>query len=382
MRISSRRDKSAIATSSAVKRIIKFIKTPFGSMAALLACVAIGALLIHGGGNNERPITAATALPAPMERHTITRDGQELKIPAPSRPAAPAPERAEPGEEAVSRPRAARQNSDTAPARPKAPAILPISLLDKNTNATASADATAPSRNYAPYGRLIPCETVITLESSQLDTPVIGLVTEDVWHEGRLIIPAGAEVHGRAATDRARERIAASGQWIIVWRDRTTDNGMELVLNGIALDRDRDDVTGEFGLRDGAAGLAGQIIKTDDFQEIKLFASTFLAGMASGLQDMQDNGSLAGAGIAIPQATAKNASLAGTAGVLNAYAAQIQKRIEEDGFYVRVPAGKQFYIYVTQTLDKAKAARGNGSAKLWQKTDAENPTDAPAQERR
>jgi hypothetical protein len=100
---------------------------------------------------------------------------------------------------------------------------------------------------------------------------------------------------------------------------------------------------------------------------------------------MQDNaafGGAGGAGIAIPQATAKNAALAGTAGVLNAYAAQIAKRIEEDGFYVRVPAGKQFYIYVTQTLDKAKAARGNGSAKLWQKTDAENPSDAPTQERR
>jgi hypothetical protein len=318
-----------------MKRIIKFIKTPFGSMAALLACVAIGALLIHGGNRSGRPMSAATTSPAPMERHTLTRDGQELRVPAPARPATPSPTRTEPGEETVSRPRAARQNSDSAPANRKESAVLPISLLDKNTNATASADTSAPSRNYAPYGRLIPCETVITLESSRLDTPVIGLVTEDVWHEGRLIIPAGAEVHGRAATDR-----------------------------------ERDDITGEFGLRDGSAGLVGDIIKTDDFQEIKLFASTFLAGMASGLQDMQDNGSLAGAGgagIAIPRATAKNAALAGTAGVLNAYAAQIAKRIEEDGFYVRVPAGKQFYIYVTQTLDKAKAAHGNGTAKLWQK---------------
>ncbi|OAM88518.1 TrbI/VirB10 family protein [Termitidicoccus mucosus] len=358
-----------------MKRIIKFIKTPFGSMVALLACVAIGALLIHGGNRSERPMSAATTSPSPMERHTITRDGQELRVPAPARPAVPSPTRNEPGEETVSRPRAARQNSDSAPANRKEPTVLPISLLDANS--AASADTTpAPSRNYAPYGRLIPCETVITLESSKLDTPVIGLVTEDVWHGGRLIIPAGAEVHGHAATDRARERIAASGQWIIVWRDRTTDNGMELTLNGIALDRERDDTTGEFGLRDGSAGLAGQIIKTDDFQEIKLFASTFLAGMASGLQDMQDTGALAGAGgagIAIPQATAKNAALAGTAGVLNAYAAQIAKRIEEDGFYVRVPAGKQFYIYVTQTLDKAKTARGNGTAKLWQKNNPETP---------
>ena len=73
-------------------------------------------------------------------------------------------------------------------------------------------DADALSIAYAPYGRLIPCQTVITLESSKMETPVIGLVTDDVWHNGRLVIPAGAEVHGRAALDRSRERIAASGE--------------------------------------------------------------------------------------------------------------------------------------------------------------------------
>jgi hypothetical protein len=31
---------------------------------------------------------------------------------------------------------------------------------------------------------MIPCETVVTLESNRLATPVIGIVTEDVW-EGR-----------------------------------------------------------------------------------------------------------------------------------------------------------------------------------------------------
>jgi hypothetical protein len=174
-----------------------------------------------------------------------------------------------------------------------------------------------------------------------------------------------------AATDRARNRIAASGQWVIVWRDSTSDDGRELTVNGIALDRERNDVSGEFGLRDGSAGLVGKVIKTDDWQEIKLFASTFLAGMASGLQDMQNAGGLAGAGgVAVPQATAKNAALAGTSDVLNAYAAQIQKQIQEEGYYVCVPAGKQFYLYVTQTLDKAKAARGNETARLWQKNES------------
>jgi hypothetical protein len=44
--------------------------------------------------------------------------------------------------------------------------------------------------------------------------------------------------------------------------------------------------------------------------------------------------------------------------VLGAYAQQIYHSIQRDGFYVRVPAGKQFYLYVTQTIDKSDAAPG------------------------
>src|SRR3546814_16942663 len=60
---------------------------------------------------------------------------------------------------------------------------------------------------YAPFGRLIPCETVITVDSSSIRTPIVGLITEDVYHAGQLVIPAGTEVHGTAQTDRKRERI-------------------------------------------------------------------------------------------------------------------------------------------------------------------------------
>ncbi|MDF9828525.1 hypothetical protein M2447_002649 [Ereboglobus sp. PH5-10] len=355
-----------------MKRIIKFVKTPVGSLTCLAVLIAICAMLVHGNDSrSQRPnITQPPAATAPMERHTITRGGQELKVPSPSRPAQTAHSRAPADDEAetISRPRAAR--GEQSAAKTNEPAPLPISLLPSDVATARAADL---SKNYAPYGRLIPCETVTTLESSKIDTPIIGLVTEDVWHDGRLIIPAGAEVHGRAANDHARERIAASGQWIIIWRDRTTNNGNELVINGIALDRQRDDITGEFGLRDGSAGLVGDILKTDDWQEIKLFASTFLAGMAGGLQEMRDQTTAYGDVTQVPKATAKNAALQGTADVLNAYAARIQQIIAQDGYYVRVPAGKQFYLYVTQTLDQSKATRGNLRADLWQKKETATP---------
>jgi hypothetical protein len=43
---------------------------------------------------------------------------------------------------------------------------------------------------------------------------------------------------------------------------------------------------------------------------------------------------------------------------LDRYAQQIASAIERDGFFVRVPAGKQFYIYCTEAIDLSKARVG------------------------
>ena len=59
----------------------------------------------------------------------------------------------------------------------------------------------------------------------------------------------------------------------------------------------------------------------------------------------------------MPAATARNATLAGTGAVLREYAEQLREAVARDGFYLRVPAGKPFYLYVTQTLDRGAAPR-------------------------
>jgi len=238
----------------------------------------------------------------------------------------------------------------SAAAAPKAPTVLPISL----TPVTATHQVS--SKRFAPYGRLIPCETVITIESNRLETPVLGLVTRDVWHDGRIVVPAGAEVHGRASTDRARERLAAQGAWTIVWRTPGADNGTELSVQGLALDRDRVSA-GEWGLHDGSAGLRGEVLRTNDWHEVELFAATFLSTATAALQSTRTTATLLGEAIT-PAATVRNAALAGTSTVLRDYANQIRQAIERDGIYVRIPAGKAFYLYVTQTLDLGRAHRG------------------------
>jgi hypothetical protein len=334
-------------------RIVAFLKSPMGNLALFFGFIAVGGLLLYQSNARSRAQSAQMTKvegggPA-MSAASIFRTSAPFKPPAS-------------GTDTDAEP-----TSATAKAKaPSGPKPLPISLFSASKKAQ---EAQELSKNYAPFGRLIPCETVITLESSKLDTPVIGLVTEDVWNNGRLIIPAGAEVHGRASLDHSRDRIAASGKWVIVWRDATNLNGTELVVSGIALDREKDDTTGQYGLLDGSAGLTGAIIKTDDMEEIKLFAATFLAGMASGFQQLQTQ--VTPLGISqISTGSARNAALQGTASVLNLYAQQIQAAIEQDGVYVRVPTGKQFYLYVTQTVDQAQGTRDNQSNKeLWRKTD-------------
>jgi hypothetical protein len=252
-------------------------------------------------------------------------------------------------------------SADTTKAEERKPLLPPISLFNDTPSA---GEPKALSKLYAPFGRLIPCELIVTVDSSSIRTPIIGLVTEDVYHAGNLIIPAGTEVHGVAQVDRTRERIGSGNRWTLVLQ-----NGQELTLSGIALDRETDTNGTGWGITDGSAGLRGRLIKTDDLAEIKLFAASFLSAAASAFTENQQT--LIGTEV-LP--TAQNAGLEGAQSVLGAYAQQIYNSIQQDGFYVRVPAGQQFYLYVTQTIDRTDAALGESRS---QSNDINNPPPQP-----
>ena len=316
----------------------QFLNSTTGQLVVVGAVLVLGVVAVRWQHNQRQtpPLPAArSSAPAALPR-TFTRDGVlfPLKKPAPPNP---------PGS----------PKPTVAPA-PDQPRDLPLTLFAaKAEPAAALAPRHAPT---APYGRLIPCETVVALESNRLETPVIGLVTEDVWHDGALVVPAGAEVHGHAALDRTRERLAVQGAWRIVWRTPDADNGTELAVQGLALDRETE--SGSCGEHDGSAGLRGEVLKTSDNRELQLFAATFLSTATAALQDTRTFPGLIGEA-AVPAATARNATLAGTGAVLREYAQQLREAIAHDGFYLRVPAGKPFYLYVTQTLDRSQATRGN-----------------------
>ena len=317
-----------------------FFTSPTGQVVLVAAVLLVGVVAIRWQHNRQTPAplpASRTISPLTLPK-TLLRDGIRFQPP----PAIPVPSTA---------------NPTRLPGQPVVPVVekpraLPLGLF---ADASPASPAPAPCP-FAPYGRMIPCETVVALESNRLETPVVGLVTEDVWHDGRLVIPAGAEVHASAALDRTRERLAVQGQWRIVWRTRDPDNGTELAVTGLALDREYDAGTGLWGELDGSAGLRGQVVKTDNERELKLFAATFLSAATAGLQDNQlTAGLLAQATVAA--ATTRNAALAGTAAILREYAQSMKEAIAKDGLYLRVPAGKPFYLYVTQTLDLTQARR-------------------------
>ncbi len=228
--------------------------------------------------------------------------------------------------------------------------------------------ATVKKRDWsesAPFGRMLHCHVVNTVESGDLETPVIGLVDEDFGWGHRLLIPANSEVIGAATGVKERDRIGCDTHWVIVIYDPKNNSRKELKIQGVALDEDKAPTANpadlaefaHFGLTDGGAGLRGDIVVLDIKTQLKnkaeLFASSFLSAFALSFQNTSQTvyGFQA-------SPTLKNASLAGAGNVMSEYADELRKKIEADSEYVQVTGGKKFYLCVMQTLDVSQAREG------------------------
>ncbi len=227
---------------------------------------------------------------------------------------------------------------------PKAPPPIPQAIFATREQSR--------SEFYLPYGRLLKCELVNTVDSINLDTPIIGLVTEDVWQEGRLIIPAGCEVHGSAQKSGIRDRIGSDRSWMLVFQD-----GRELPLMGTVLDyAPNGEHADQWGETDGSAGLHGYTASSDKYGEAKaILGSMISAGANAFPQTINSISPLTGGVTQIQQGGYQDAISAGISAGANIYSKRLLDQLDKDPYFVRVPGGTTFYLYVTQSVDLQKA---------------------------
>ncbi|MBE2203870.1 MAG: TrbI/VirB10 family protein [Chthoniobacterales bacterium] len=320
----------------------EFFQKPTGRLILfLLAAAVILAFILSGRGHrSQEPLNVAVPAQATAAKgYTFTED-----IP----PTAPARSQAQP-------PMPVERTAARPAPTPKAPPPIPQTIFATKEESR--------SELYLPFGRLLRCELVNTVESTNIATPIIGLITEDVWHDGRLVLPAGTEVHGIAQKSAARERIGSERQWVLVFQD-----GRELPLSGTVLDYAPDGTSGDqWGETDGSAGLRGYMIASDKYAEAKaILASMISAGAGAFPETTNLISPLTGGATVIQNGGWTDAISAGIQAGGQIYAQRLLEGLQKDPYYVRVSAGTLFYLYVTQTVDIAKATTGLSAANSTQ----------------
>jgi hypothetical protein len=228
------------------------------------------------------------------------------------------------------------------------------------TPAPSPAPRTKDPDLWLPPSIFIPCVLVNTVESSHINTPVVGEVTTDVFQKNngvsRLIIPAGTLVSSFAQSGAVRDRIEVSGVWLFVFPD-----GRQLRINGIACDREANPTNQQFGIEDGSAGLQGELIESDHWANAKAFIALLMTAT------MQTGTAVATSALQASHTTGV-VGLPDTTPILSKYLDQLLNGETGDGRFVRVSAGKEFYVFPTEVTyptrrsieDREHGDNGNG----------------------
>ena len=227
---------------------------------------------------------------------------------------------------------------------PGRPAALPqlVSFYAQVASTPSPTPTPAPERKQAEYwlppSIFIPCILVNTVESSHINTPVVGEVSRDCYQSGHLIIPAGTVVSSFAQNGAVRDRIEVAGTWLFVFAD-----GRQLKVPGIACDREADPSNQQFGIEDGSAGLQGELIESDHWANAKAFIALLMTAT------MQTGTAVATSALQASHTTGV-VGLPDTTPILAKYLDQLLNGETGDGRFVRVRASTEFYIFPTDTV--------------------------------
>ncbi|MDD5727233.1 MAG: TrbI/VirB10 family protein [Victivallales bacterium] len=230
------------------------------------------------------------------------------------------------------------------------PYIPPIGLY----TAKPSGIPPNPKNQSAPYGQLLRCELVQTVMTSNLQTPIIAMVTEPLWWNGKEVIPAGVIVHGLAASSPVRDRVGTGTKWVLVWPHRNEWNGKKLILNAIALACDKTENT--WAKIDGSAGIKGDVISNEDQKRMYAYMASFISGLGEGMVSESEDttGSTTTTTTGGTFADALGKAFEKSAGDISD---QLFKELSQNLVYVEARAGTEFYLYITQDIYLSEAKK-------------------------
>jgi hypothetical protein len=230
------------------------------------------------------------------------------------------------------------------------PYVPPIGLYTANPSSIPP----DPKNQSAPYGQLLRCELVQTVMTSNLQTPVIAMVTEPLWWNGKEVIPAGVIVHGVAASSPVRDRVGTGTKWVLVWPHRDEWNGKKLVLTAIALACDKTE--NGWAKIDGSAGIKGDVISNEEQQRMYAYMASFISGLGEGMvaENEDTTGSTTTKTTGGTFADALGKAFQKSASDISD---QLFKELSKSMFYVEARAGTEFYLYITQDIYMSEAKK-------------------------
>lgn len=228
----------------------------------------------------------------------------------------------------------------------KSAATKTIAPLKVFPNMAARQENIIKSDLWMPSHRLIKCRTVNTVQSIFPNNPLIAIITEDVYHHGKLLFKKGTEIHGTASSTRYTNRLAPSNGWKVVF-----DDGRELAFNAAALQRGDE----EMDLRtEMSAGIEG-VLKERDPEELKKLM--VLTGISGGLEALEDRATNS-YGDQYSTSSPRNAAIESISKPIDVWVGRQFDRLGNDPYFVEVRGGTSFYLYTMTPVDVSDAKVG------------------------
>ncbi|MDB4265136.1 TrbI/VirB10 family protein [bacterium] len=187
-------------------------------------------------------------------------------------------------------------------------------------------------------GATLNCQLSTPAATDNPNSPVIAVVTRPLIRDGITIIPRGSKLFGKVQSS-SNNRIFFAQNWTLV--DST---GEPRSISGNAQERAYDELSKQLLASDGGLGLTGSIVNEARAEKL---GPKILGTVVKGIAQLGKQTVTTSFGEIIPT-NGRNAAITGGSAIIDQALAPNEQETIKAKPYVSVPAGKKFYLVVSQ----------------------------------